>query len=51
MCEGRALFMVNHNGVEEACGGYEVLLISLLIRPGLDCGQSCKWVTGLPLSP
>ena len=44
MCEGRASFMVNCNGVEEVCSGYEVLPIGLLTRPGLDRGWSCKQV-------
>ena len=44
MCEGRALFMVDCDEVEGACGGHEVLPIGLLMRPRSDCGQSCEWV-------
>ena len=47
VCEGRASFAVNHNGVEGVCDEHEVLLISLLMRPGSDHGQSCEWVTGV----
>ena len=44
MCKGSALIAVDHDGVEGACGGREVLSIGLLMRPGLDRGRSCKWV-------
>ena len=47
MCEGRASFVVNHDGVEGACGGREVLPIGLLTRPRLDHGQSCERVNGM----
>ena len=46
VCKGRVSFVDNHNGVEEACSGHEVLPINLLTRPGSDCGWSCKWVNG-----
>ena len=45
MCKERASFTVDHDGVEEVCGGHEVPLIGLLTRPGLDHGWSCKQVT------
>ena len=48
MCEGRALFAVDHDGVEGACGGREVLPVGLLTRPRLDCGRSCERVTASP---
>ena len=44
MCKGRVSFTVNCDGVEGVCGEHEVLLISLLMRPGSDCGQSCEQV-------
>ena len=47
MCEGRVSLVVDHDGVEGACGGCEVLLIGLLTRPRSDCGWSCEWVTKL----
>ena len=46
MCEGRASFAVDHNGVKGACSGREVLPVSLLMRPRLDHGRSCEWVIG-----
>ena len=46
MCEGSASFAVDCDGVEGACGGHEVLLVSLLMRPRSDRGRSCEWVTG-----
>ena len=45
MCERRASFAVNCNGVEGACDEHEVLLIGLLTRLGSNCGQSCEQVT------
>ena len=45
MCKGRALIAVDHDGVEGACGGREVLPVSLLTRLRSDRGQSCKWIT------
>ena len=39
--------MVDCNRVEGVCGGREVLPIGLLMRLGLDCGQSCKQVSAL----
>ena len=47
MCEGRASFTVDHDGVEGACSGREVLPVGLLMRPRLNHGQSCEWVTSL----
>ena len=47
MCKGSASIAVNHDGVEGACGGREVLPVSLLTRLRSDCGQSCEWVTVL----
>ena len=38
------MIVVDHNGVEGACGGREVLPISLLTRPGSDHGWSCERV-------
>ena len=49
MCEGRALFTVDHNGVEGACNEHEVLSIGLLMRLGSDRGQSCERVISLGL--
>ena len=46
MCEGRALFAVDRDGVEGVCGRREVLSISLLTRPRLDRGRSCERVNG-----
>ena len=46
MCEGRVSIAVDRNGVEGACSGHEVLLISLLTRLGSDHGRSCKQVIG-----
>ena len=48
MCEGRASFMVNRDGVEGACNEYEVLPVGLLTRPRLDRGRSCERVTRTP---
>ena len=45
MCKGRVSFAVDYNGVEGACGEPEVLQIGVLMRLGLDHGQSCEWVT------
>ena len=36
--------MVDRDGVEEVCGGYEVLSIGLLTRPESDHGWSCERV-------
>ena len=47
MCEGSASIAVDCDGVEGACGGREVLSISLLMRPRSDCGRSCERVIGL----
>ena len=47
MCKGMVSFTVDHDGVEGARNEHEVLSISLLMRPGLDCGWSCKQVTVL----
>ena len=44
MCEGRVSFAVDRDGIEEACGGHEVLPISLLTSLGLNHGWSCKQV-------
>ena len=44
MCEGRASFAVDRDGVEGACDEHEVLSISLLTRPRSDRGRSCKRV-------
>ena len=46
MCEGRVSIVVDCNGVEEVCSGYEVLSIGLLMRLRSDHGQSCEQVTG-----
>ena len=46
MCKRSASIVVNCNGVEGVCSGCEVLLVSLLMRLRLDCGRSCKRVTG-----
>ena len=46
MCEGRASFAVDHDGVEGACGGHEVLPVGLLMRPRSDRGRSCERVNG-----
>ena len=46
MCEGRASIAVDHDGVEGACSGREVLPVGLLTRPRLDRSWSCEWVTG-----
>ena len=46
MCEGSASIVVDHDGVEGACGGHEVLLVGLLTRPRSDRGRSCEWVNG-----
>ena len=46
MCKGSASIVVDRDGVEGACGGCEVLLVSLLMRPRSDRGQSCERVTG-----
>ena len=47
MCKGRASFVVDRDGVEGACGGREVLLVSLLMRPRSDRSRSCERVTGM----
>ena len=44
MCEGRALIVVNCDGVEGACDEREVLPVGLLMRLRSDRGQSCKQV-------
>ena len=49
MCEGRASFAVNHDGVEGACSEHEVLPIGSLTRLGSDHGWSCKWVSGMKI--
>ena len=36
---------VDHDGVEGVCGGREVLLAGLLMRPRSDRGRSCERVT------
>ena len=46
MCEGSVSIAVDRDGVEGACGGREVLSISLLTRPRSDCGRSCERVNG-----
>ena len=46
MCEGSVSIVVDCDGVEGACGGREVLSISLLTRPRSDCGRSCERVNG-----
>ena len=52
MCEGSASIVVNRDGVEGACGGCEVLLVSLLMRPRSDRGRSCEQVSAsLPDQP
>ena len=38
MCKGRVSFAVNRDGVEGVHSEHEVLLISLLMRPGSDHG-------------
>ena len=45
MCKGSALITVDCDGVEGACGGREVLPVSLLMRPRSDRSRSCKRVT------
>ena len=47
MCEGSASFAVDHDRVEGACGGREVLPVGLLTRPRSDRGRSCERVNGL----
>ena len=38
-------FAVDRDGVKGACGGREVLPVSLLMRPRSDRGQSCERVS------